>query len=75
MEINVKLSGFLKEKTPPGGKLSLCDEATIADALATLEIPTTSVQALLVNGKMERNRERQLVAGDELNLLPPVGGG
>ena len=75
MEIQVKLSGFLKEKTPPGGTLTLADGATLDDALTALGIAATSVQSSLVNGKFEKNRRRALAAGDEVTLLPPVGGG
>lgn len=75
MHVRIKLSGFLKEKTPNGGTLELPAAATIDDVLARLGIQAASVQSSLVNGKFERNRGRVLQDGDELSLLPPVGGG
>ena len=75
MQVSVKLMGFLKEKTPGGGSLALSEGATIADVLTQLEIPPASVQVLMVNGSIERNRDRVLQAGDALSILPPVGGG
>ena len=75
MQVRIKLMGFLKEKTPADGALALSEQATIADELTQLEIPPTSVQVLTVNGSIERNRDRVLAEGDELTILPPVGGG
>jgi molybdopterin converting factor small subunit len=75
MHVRLKLSGFLKEKSPPGGTLSLADGATIEDVLTALGIAPSSVQSSLVNGRFERDRTRTLQDGDELSLLPPVGGG
>ncbi len=75
MEIQLKLMGVLKERTPAGGKLQVADGATIRDVLAALDIQPDSVQTFTVNGQLERKRERPLVPGDELAILPPVGGG
>ena len=75
MEIRVKLTGFLKDKTPPGGKLNLTDGSSVSDAIDALSIPGTSIQSCLVNGRFERDRSRKLSEGDELSILPPVGGG
>jgi sulfur carrier protein ThiS len=75
MRVRVKLMGVLKDKTPADGTCELPEGATVADFLKRMEIPSTSVQVLSVNGSFERNRERVLVDGDELTVLPPVGGG
>jgi sulfur carrier protein ThiS len=75
MEIAVKLMGLLRDKAPPQGKIQIPEGATIADALAALDIPADSVQVFTVNGKLERNQQRPLAGGDELTILPPVGGG
>ena len=75
MKIRVKLMGVLKDRLPQGGELELADSASIADALTALEIPVGSVQVFTVNGQLERNAQRTLAAGDELSVLPPVGGG
>jgi sulfur carrier protein ThiS len=75
VQIEVKLMGMLKEKTPAGGKLTLPDGATIEDALHALQIPVDSVQVFTVNGQLMHDRTRALAAHDELSILPPVGGG
>jgi sulfur carrier protein ThiS len=73
--IRIKLMGMLKDRTPPDGQLTLPDGATLAQALESLEIPVDSVQVFSVNAALERNKQRVLVDGDELTVLPPVGGG
>lgn len=75
MEIQLKLMGVLKDRTPDDGKLEVADGATILDVLAALEIQPDSVQTFTVNGQLERDRSRELAGGDELSILPPVGGG
>ncbi len=75
MQIEVKLMGMLREKSPPNGKLDLPDGANIENALQALRIPVETVQVFTINGQLERDRSRQLQAGDELSVLPPVGGG
>ena len=75
MEIEVKLMGMLKERTPDGGRLSLPLSATIADALEALAIDAPPSYNFSVNGQLERNRARSLCDGDQLTVLPPVGGG
>ena len=67
--------GLLKERMPPEGQLSLNDAATISDALTALQIPRASVQVFSVNGALVRDPLHTLADGDELTLLPPVGGG
>lgn len=75
MQIRLKLMGFLKDRTPADGTLDVADQATINQVLTQLEIPANHVQVLTVNGTFERNRDRALAEGDELSVLPPVGGG
>ena len=75
MQISVKLMGLLKEKTPAAGCLQLEADATIEQALVELDIPAGKAQAFTVNGSFERDRTRQLQDGDELSVIPPVGGG
>lgn len=67
--------GMLKDKGPTSGELELADDATIADSLVALQIPVESVHVFTVNGTLERDKTRILAEGDELTVLPPVGGG
>ena len=75
MEIRVKLMGGLKKKTPPGGTLELKDGSSIQKALDLLELGGRRVNAVSINGEIERDFTRVLKAEDELLVLPPVGGG
>lgn len=75
MEVKLKLMGILKDRMPESGALELADGATVQDALNTLEIDAKTIQVLTVNGSFERDRGRVLSAGDELSVIPPVGGG
>ncbi|MFT5527103.1 MAG: molybdopterin converting factor small subunit [Pirellulaceae bacterium] len=75
MKIQLKLMGMLKDQTPPSGALELNADATITDALIALEVPVESIHVFMVNGTLERDKARVLADGDELTVLPPVGGG
>lgn len=75
MQVRVKLMGLLKEKTPPGDKIDLPDGATIEGALGLLDIATSKVQIVSINGELERDFSRRLEADDELTVLTPVVGG
>ena len=75
MQVTVKLAGVLKRKSPPDDRLELADGATLDDAVQALDIPAESIQVILVNGSIERNRSRPLAQDDELSILAPVGGG
>ncbi len=75
MQIQVKLMGVLKKLTPEGGALDLDDGSAIRDALTALDLPTKRINAVSLNGKIERDFSQPLKAGDELTVLPPVGGG
>jgi sulfur carrier protein ThiS len=75
MQIRVKLMGMLKSLLPAGDRLDLVEGATIGEALTTLGIAGDRVAACSVNGKLVRARDYPLADGDELTVLPPVGGG
>ncbi len=75
MRIQVRLLGVLREQTPSGVELRLPEHATVQDALVRLGIGRGYVQAVAVNGCLERDRSRRLCRDDELTVLPPVSGG
>lgn len=75
MKIQVKLMGMLKEHMPAGGHLELAESSTIEDALRQLGIEAATIQAISVNGSIERDQQRCLADKDEIVVLPPVGGG
>lgn len=75
MQIQLKLMGMLKDRTPSDGTLDLQDAATIQDALRALEVDVDSVHVFTVNGTLQRDKSHGLEDGDELVVFPPVGGG
>ena len=75
MQVRIKLMGMLKGKTPESGLLEMDDGATIADVLDRLQIRWDSALVFTVNGRLVREGEHRLAAGDEFTVLPPVGGG
>lgn len=75
MEITTRLMGAFKAKSPAGNRLQLADGASVADALAALDIPGDHIQLVMVNNALEHNHSRPLRPGDELMVMPPVGGG
>ncbi len=75
MRIRLKLMGMLKARTPAGGEIEVADGATIEDVLRALDVPPKTMCAFTVNGRFERDRARALAPGDELTVIPPVGGG
>jgi sulfur carrier protein ThiS len=77
MKVKVKLYGILREKLPRETKgqseLDLPPQSTLQDLLDTLHI-TTMVKAS-VNDELERDLQRELQEGDDVQLFRPVGGG
>lgn len=75
MRISVKLMGVLKAKTPANSELNLPHLSTIEDALTALDIEMSRVNAVSINGTIERDLTRILEEDDTLIVLAPVGGG
>ncbi len=75
MQVRVKLMGMLREKTPAGGTLELPEGATVAQLLQRLDIPAREVMLVTINGQHQRDHSVRLSPGDEVTVLPPVGGG
>ena len=75
MQVRVTLMGALKAKSPQGGAVDVPEGATIDDVLAALDIEPQAVQIVMVGGKPQPDRRTTISAGDELTIVPPVGGG
>lgn len=77
MSIRVKLVGLLKEYALQGDNVNLerGGGRTVAEVMADLGIPASSVSIMLVNGRHVKDQNYVLEEGDELTLLPPIGGG
>jgi sulfur carrier protein ThiS len=75
IDVQVNLMGALKPRTPPGREIRLTEGSTIDDALEKLGISAVEVQIVLVNGRPQSDRSTPLSTGDEMTVLPPVGGG
>ena len=80
MNVRVKLMASLRSKLPAdatGGaaRLELEPGATVTAALGRLGIANEHIHLVMVNGGMERDRQRVLAEGDELVVFPPVAGG
>jgi len=77
MGVKVKLVGFLRKYAPQRGSIDLddADGRTVAEMMADLGIVPASVSVVLVNGHYVKPRSYVLQEGDEVTLLPPIGGG
>jgi molybdopterin converting factor small subunit len=80
MMIRVKLMASLRSRLPAGAQggtaqLDVEPGTTVAALLDRLGVATGHVHLVMVNGSMERDRQRALSDGDELVVFPPVAGG
>ena len=80
MMIRVKLMASLRNKLPAGATggtahLEVEPGTTVAGVLDRLGIAGGHVHLVMVNGSMERDRQRALAEGDEVVVFPPVAGG
>ena len=55
-------------------EVELAEGATIEALLAKLGVPLAEARMIFVNGRA-RSPEWALQAGDEVGILPPIGGG
>ncbi len=80
MRITVKLFANLAQHYQPTRRpgeriaLELPEGSTVREVLAYLGLPEGEVKVIFVNGRAV-GRDRVLMAGDELGVFPPIGGG
>jgi sulfur carrier protein ThiS len=75
MQIRVQLMGGLKGKSPAGNRLEVTEGTSINDVLGQLGVEPHQVQIVMHNSKPQPNRATAVRDGDELTVVPPVGGG
>jgi len=78
MQVNVKLFASLRDPYPeiPIGQpmtVSLSDNATLADLIDSLNLPT--VKIIFVNGVPHADRNLPLQHHDDIAVFPPLAGG
>lgn len=73
VRVSVSGRGPLTERVPPGCVLDLANDATVADALAELGLPTSACVAV-VNGEVARPKT-VLADGDRVQLYHQRAGG
>lgn len=83
MQITLKLFASLSDYLPPGSldnrvNLEAAESETVTDILKRYQLPERMVHLVLVNGVYVAPGERptrQLSAGDQLAVWPPIAGG
>lgn len=73
MNVKIKLFASLRTFGPDEQIIELPDNATVDDAVNSLNIPKTALLRI-VNGE-HRPAVHHLKEGDELALFPPIAGG
>ncbi len=74
MHVAIKCFATLASHQPASGFLELPDGATVAQAVAALDLAAADVCIILVNGKTA-HLNSSLHEGDRLSLLPLISGG
>jgi len=78
MEVKVKLYTILKKygegKLDKDNNISIPENLTLQDLISHFNIPERLGKVCLVNGH-PRDREFTLSEGDEVKILPLIGGG
>lgn len=69
----VNLKKYSPDKSGRGG-LELSPNARVRDLIRALGIPDETRRVVLVNGRLV-GEDRELAAGDEVVMFPPVEGG
>ena len=74
MRIRIKLFATLRQGRFEERLVEMAQGATVAEAIASLDIPDREVKVVFVNNR-HAARDRELGEGDTLALFPPIGGG
>ena len=74
MKLRVKLFATLREGRFEERTEQFARGTTVADVIASLDIPDREVKIIFVNSR-HAARDRMLEEGDTLALFPPIGGG
>ena len=72
--VEVRLVGLLKKYGPEQASVGIEPGQTVADVVRELGVDPDLVAIVMVNGRQKSKSDR-LEPGDELKLLPMVGGG
>ena len=77
MQIDVKLSGILRDQLPANqkgrAKIELRDGVSVADLVTHLEISRRVEVA--INDEIETDETHVLVDGDQVHIFTTIGGG
>lgn len=77
MQVQVRLYAGLARYVAGSGsvlEVELREGSTLANLVATLDLPTDEVRLTFVNGRA-RPPEYQLAPRDRVGIFPPIGGG
>jgi len=77
MQVQVRLYAGLARYVAGYGsvlEVELGEGSTLADLVATLDLPADEVRLTFVNGRA-RPLEYQLAPRDRVGIFPPIGGG
>ncbi|MFQ6015125.1 MAG: MoaD/ThiS family protein [Anaerolineae bacterium] len=74
VEVKLTLVGMLKEYAAGEDTVTAQAGQVISEVLSELAIPPELVAVVMVNGRQE-SKSYRLREGDEVNLVPLVGGG
>jgi len=72
--VQIRLVGLLKKYGPEQASVTLEAGQTVGDVIRELGLDPDLVAIVMVNGRQKSKSDR-LEPGDELKLLPMVGGG
>ena len=77
MQVQVRLYAGLARYVAGSGSgldVALGEGSTLADLVATLDLPADEVSLTFVNGRA-RQLEHRLAPGDRVGIFPSIGGG